>query len=537
VCPEEIIDPAPLVTVINDKDFTDDIQMRPQKLRLKLRAGKPQQFTLNFRPSRNFPLDVYFLLDVTGSFSQRFRDTVTPLATELVSALQTISERYAVAFGGFGDKRAIPYALPNQDPRAYITNINSFGAPERCANQLITNVADCNPTISFRHTTALSPLTTDQLQQVLANISIHPNVDSLEGGMDGLVQVLTCPDTIGWRNQSLRMVLYMSNANFHLAGDGKVGAAIEPNPGECFLEQREVDGRTVYDYTKDRVYDYPSVYQLRQLIQSSQTNVVFAISTSRSTPSPYGDLKEELKLGAMLQITSLEADASNLVSVIRSSYDNITQEIRLTPDKELPQVTFAYSDAENCRLSGNGAVCSDVTLNSSVSLVVTVNMTSCLPNITTVNLRSAAFGAVTLELVPLCQCDCSLEQEPNASQCSGAGNLTCGVCHCNEGRSGSQCECEDQTTYTCKTEEVTEECSGRKRGECDCGQCACYVQDQLLRTRNMTKLYFGEQCQCDPLTSCGGINDQGQLCSGTYTTPTTPTIVHMWFSGGVTRNI
>ena len=29
---------------------------------------------------------------------------------------------------------------------------------------------------------------------------------------------------------------------------------------------------------------------------------------------------------------------------------NITQEIRLTPDKELPQVTFAYSDAENCRL-------------------------------------------------------------------------------------------------------------------------------------------------------------------------------------------
>ena len=34
----------------------------------------------------------------------------------------------------------------------------------------------------------------------------------------------------------------------------QVGAAIEPNPGECFLEQREVDGRTVYDYTKDRVY-------------------------------------------------------------------------------------------------------------------------------------------------------------------------------------------------------------------------------------------------------------------------------------------
>ena len=54
-------------------------------------AGKPQQFTLNFRPSRNFPLDVYFLLDVTGSFSQRFRDTVTPLATELGLSLYLLT--------------------------------------------------------------------------------------------------------------------------------------------------------------------------------------------------------------------------------------------------------------------------------------------------------------------------------------------------------------------------------------------------------------------------------------------------------------
>ena len=27
---------------------------------------------------------------------------------------------------------------------------------------------------------------------------------------------------IGWRNNSLRMLLFMSNAHFHLAGDGKV---------------------------------------------------------------------------------------------------------------------------------------------------------------------------------------------------------------------------------------------------------------------------------------------------------------------------
>ena len=36
-----------------------------------------------------------------------------------VTALSRISDQYAVAIGGFADKRAIPYAFPNQDPRAY----------------------------------------------------------------------------------------------------------------------------------------------------------------------------------------------------------------------------------------------------------------------------------------------------------------------------------------------------------------------------------------------------------------------------------
>ena len=46
-------------------------------------AGEPVQFPLQFRLSENYPLDVYFLLDVTGSFAADFRTTVVPLATDL----------------------------------------------------------------------------------------------------------------------------------------------------------------------------------------------------------------------------------------------------------------------------------------------------------------------------------------------------------------------------------------------------------------------------------------------------------------------
>ena len=46
-------------------------------------SGEPKSFTLQFRPAENFPLDVYLLVDVTGSFSFSFRETVPRLATEL----------------------------------------------------------------------------------------------------------------------------------------------------------------------------------------------------------------------------------------------------------------------------------------------------------------------------------------------------------------------------------------------------------------------------------------------------------------------
>ena len=42
-----------------------------------------------------------------------------------VEALNNISQKYAVGFGGFGEKRASPFALPSDDERTYLrTKLN-----------------------------------------------------------------------------------------------------------------------------------------------------------------------------------------------------------------------------------------------------------------------------------------------------------------------------------------------------------------------------------------------------------------------------
>ena len=41
-----------------------------------------------------------------------------------------------------------------------------------------------------------------------------------------------------------------------------------------------------------------------------------------------------------------------------------------------------------------------------------------------------------------------------------------------------------------------------------------FIRCVYLPQRNITELYFGEQCQCDHLESCGGISEDGELCLG-----------------------
>lgn len=46
--------------------------------------------------------------------------------------------------------------------------------------------------------------------------------DDPEGGLEALVQAMVCKQHIGWRDQVRRLVVFATDANSHLAGNGRV---------------------------------------------------------------------------------------------------------------------------------------------------------------------------------------------------------------------------------------------------------------------------------------------------------------------------
>lgn len=84
-------------------------------------------------------------------------------------------------------------------------------------------------------------------------------MDGPEGGLDALSQAALCDDVVGWDPQSRKIVLFATDAGFHLAGDGRLGGLIRRYEEKCNMSP-EPSGTSIYNMSTR--LDYPSVGQV-----------------------------------------------------------------------------------------------------------------------------------------------------------------------------------------------------------------------------------------------------------------------------------
>ena len=59
-------------------------------------------------------------------------------------------------------------------------------------------------------------------QDSINAINTVTNSDDPEAMLEALLQVAVCKDIIGWREAARKLILVMTDQDFHTAGDGKV---------------------------------------------------------------------------------------------------------------------------------------------------------------------------------------------------------------------------------------------------------------------------------------------------------------------------
>ena len=83
-----------------------------------------------------------------------------------------------------------------------------------------------------------------------------------------------CDDIIGWDKKRHKLLVYSSDATFHVAGDGKLGGILEPNDMKCHTEGE----RNKELYVDANKYDYPSIGQIIDAVTREQILVIFAVT-------------------------------------------------------------------------------------------------------------------------------------------------------------------------------------------------------------------------------------------------------------------
>ena len=65
-----------------------------------------------------------------------------------------------------------------------------------------------------------------------------------------LISAIVCEDVIGWSEGRHKLLVYSSDANFHVAGDGKLGGILEPNDMRCHTKIDPAKGDGLMYYTE-----------------------------------------------------------------------------------------------------------------------------------------------------------------------------------------------------------------------------------------------------------------------------------------------
>ncbi|KAH8246535.1 hypothetical protein KR038_011727 [Drosophila bunnanda] len=470
---------------LKDYETNDDqaVQVTPQRAYLKLVKGNTQRIKLSYRTARNNPLDLYVLMDLTWTMRDD-KETLRKLGAELTKTLRNLTDNYRLGFGSFADKPALPMINPG-----------IMGNP--CAQE--REQAVCEPTYGYRHQLSLTE-DIHSFTAAVANSKITANLDNLEGGLDALMQVIVCPEEIGWKEQARKVVVLVTDGFMHLAGDGLLAGIAQRNDKKCHLNQAG-------EYTGSLEYDYPSLEEIYRELLRRKINVIFAVTQDRV--SNYRELSALMKEISYVDV--LSEDSSNILELIKKSYESLikrTQFADNSPDYiQLEYYTDCAGQFPSLRKRN---YCNNVSLGKEIEFFVDVTLKeypmdkNYTHNIRVGETSLSEYMDLEVELQRPCPCQekPDPENEYGRFQCSEQGYMYCGMCTCDEGWTGTLCTCPTDNTNVTNNEALLLKCRQplldqthsplvcSNHGDCDCGSCFCDPS------------YTGSYCECKECVDC-----------------------------------
>ncbi|XP_039381633.1 integrin beta-8 isoform X1 [Mauremys reevesii] len=510
-CQTEFIE-NPTIRVTIPSDHKANTQVTPGEVSIQLRPGGKASFMLKVHPLEKYPVDLYYLVDVSASMHNNI-EKLNSVGFDLSKKMANISLDFRLGFGSYVDKTVSPYISIH---------------PERIHNQCSDYNLDCMPPHGYIHVLSLTD-NIAEFKNAVNKQKISGNIDTPEGGFDAMLQAAVCQSHIGWRKEAKRLLLVMTDQTSHLALDSKLAGIVIPNDGNCHLKDNV--------YIKATSMEHPSLGQLSEKLIDNNINVIFAVQGNQ-----FNWYKDLLPLLPGTVARQIESQAANLNDLVVDAYQKLISEVKIQVDNQIQDLHFNITALcpDGSRKTGMEG-CKNVAYNEEVLFNVSVSMKGCgtTGGRKYVIIKPIGFNETTIiNIYKNCACQCEdsarhkricvdetfidgesthcedtnctssedtfpferCKLHPDQPICSGQGDCIGGRCLCHKTRLGKvygkYCEMDD---FSCPYYRGNL-CAGN--GECEAGKCKCF------------RGWEGDRCQCSLLTAKHCMNSKGQICSG-----------------------
>ncbi|CAH1225018.1 ITGA4 [Branchiostoma lanceolatum] len=360
------------------------------KIRLSIKEGATTTFHMGVHKQEQRPLDLFLLLDLSATMKKdlsniqnlvyHLRTTMSKTAPDLRIGVGTIRQLQDMgAARGSSASMRLSAVLsryrpsvwsplrPVWDPEHVLTPPNPVRRPDgkHIAHLPLGSYqssrpctgAKCRQPFGFH---AALPLTNrfNLLEFFLRRLTVSEGVARPEEGFDAMLQSAACMKKVGWRHNSLRMLVYVTDTPVQYVGDARLGDYILPNDGTCQLDARGVFVKNALQSTgygwnpTPYQIDYPSIGLLKTKFYDSSIVSIFMV--------PKRQVNEYKNLASALdgQLGVTEDSSRNLVKMVKSAYERARSEVVLQtmdipPDVDV-KVTAAckgdlrYEDKDSC---------------------------------------------------------------------------------------------------------------------------------------------------------------------------------------------
>ncbi|XP_072268649.1 integrin beta-8 [Pyxicephalus adspersus] len=463
--------PAVQLQVVSTKEA--NTQITPSEVVAHLRPGSKVNFMLRVHRFEKYPLDLYYLVDVSASMATSI-EKLNSIGFDLSQKMIDFSHDIRFGFGSFVDKPVSPYISIH---------------PDRIKNQCRDYKLDCIPPHGFIHRLSLTSNIT-QFIQIVSKQKISANIDNPEGAFDAMLQAAVCHKDIGWRKEAKRLIILMTDQTSHLALDSKLAGIVTPNDGNCHLKDNV--------YTRATDMEHPSLGLLGQRLVDNHVYGMFAVQGKA-----FDWYKDLMPLLPGTTAKKFDVTASNINNLVVEAYKALVSEMKIqvyNPMKGI-SVNITAICPDGSRHSGVEG-CHNVKNNDKVLFNVTITMDNCDVDggHNYIILKPIGFNeTVKIKIHRTCTCQCNSPLRQKEHKCITEVHPDCPGVPCRDGNcsSGEYAHLSGK----CKHSPTEPECSGQ--GICLCGKCYCHET-------KLGKIY-GKYCEMDDF-SCP--YNQGKLCSG-----------------------